>query len=125
MSRTGRQVALRVQCPDCAVVDARPDDVTFRVVDGIVHDVRVRCPRCGIEWCASEDPRVIALLHGFGVDAVRVETGEARLLLGDDRAVVSLRLLLDVPAFLKRRSAAPAGTRPALIDQDEDTDPVH
>ena len=117
---------LRVQCPDCAVVEARPDDVTFRVVDGVVQNVSVRCPRCGIEWSASDDPRVVALLHGFGVDAVRVETGEPRPMVGDDRAIVSLRLLLDGPAFLERLTAAPARSQPASVtDADEDADPVH
>jgi hypothetical protein len=123
MTRSPRELTVRVRCPTCEVVDLRADDVYFSATDGIVDDLRARCSTCHATWCVSDDPGVLALLHGFGIDVVRPGLSGPRPHVGDERALVSLRLLLDDPGFIATLATmAPASRTPI---GDEDTDAVH
>lgn len=108
---------IRVHCPTCAVVDVGPDDVYFAVADGVIEDVWAQCRECGSRWHVSGDPSVLALLRNFGAHNVSNLARPTRTLVNDERALVSLRLLLDDPRFVERLAASrTCGEGPVIGD---------
>jgi hypothetical protein len=106
MIRRPRHLTIRVLCPMCAVIDIGPDDLYFAVADDVIEDAWARCRECGSRWYVSGDPSVLALLRNFGVHNVYNLGFPARTLINDERAVLSLRLLLDDPRFVERLAAS-------------------
>lgn len=99
-------VTVTLPCPECGPVVLPVGDVAVECIAGIARNVTYRCPGCGGDQVMAANAPSLALLHRAGV---RTQASTASFPVTDvepARQVVSLRVLLDDPAFLSMMETA-------------------
>jgi len=113
-----KQTNVQVHCSNDHDTTLGIEDVAIVHANGTVVGYRFKCPTCSTvnDVVASAD--TLAVLHAFGVTSLESSAEPPPTSVGEQREVVSLRVLLDHPETVSALFAAPAADQPPRVEQE-------